>query len=667
MKKVQLKEMHLVNFRGHKNLKVSFSNETTISGDNRLGKSTVFDAFIWTLFGKDQFDRKDHEIIPIIDNKRADRIDPEVTVVIEFENREMSLKRVMHQKWVRKRGTAEEVFDGCDTLYYINDVPLKAGEYKARVDLIVEESLFKLITNPSSFLSLHWTKQREFLFQIAGTISDNEIAATDPRFAQLLEMLKGEKLAEFKKSLSARKKKLKEDLENIQPRIDQTSRLMPEMADYSAIEKELANVDEQMKAIDEQLSDRSKAIRSQYEEIQGYQKQINDLKTKKQNIINEATTKASQEANEHNNQGLTLSSTALNIQMKLKLARADRELLVKEILGKEKQIANLEEDKKQLRKEWEDENAKEYNEKAGCLTCPAFGHECSDAHAISQHNNDKEAAVNKFFDAKQKRLNSINEEGMNKAQMQGDLETLIAGLKAELVTSEANVLNLEADYKEATEKSDSFQKIEPKPVYAQEIPECVEIQKNINSIQTIVEELEAMQTIDNSDLTAKKQQLNGRRDELKSQLSAKDTIEKYKAEIKRLEAEGAQLSQQISDLEKIEFTIEDFNRVKIEEADKRVNRQFEIVKFQLFDKTIDGNEFETCIALNKAGVPISATNTAEKINAGLDIIRTLSRFYNVSAPIFCDGAESNNNYLSTDAQMIFLRVTKEKQLTISNY
>ena len=91
---------------------------------------------------------------------------------------------------------------------------------------LVEESIFKLITNPSAFLSLHWTKQREFLFQIAGTITDAQIAATDPKFASLLELVNGKKLAEFKKEIAAKKKKkAKKNWTTLQPRIDQTAKL----------------------------------------------------------------------------------------------------------------------------------------------------------------------------------------------------------------------------------------------------------------------------------------------------------------------------------------------------------------------------------------------------------------------------------------------------------
>ena len=133
-----------------------------------------------------------------------------------------------------------------------------------------------------------------------------------------------------------------------------------------------------------------------------------------------------------------------------------------------------------------------------------------------------------------------------------------------------------------------------------------------------------------------------------------------------LKNEASNYAQQIADIEKQEFAIDEFNKVRIDECESRINGMFQIVKFQLFDKTIDGNEFECCIALNKAGVPISATNTAERINAGLDIIRTLAEFYNVSAPVFIDGSESINRFIDINAQPIFFRVTNEKVLTMTN-
>lgn len=210
MKKIILKEISLVNFRGVKEKRIEFGEkETSIYGRNATRKSTIFDAFIWLLFGKDQFDRKDFEIIPIENGKRLDRVDAEVSAIIEIDGQEMKLKRVLHQKWVRRRGTSEEVFDGCETLYYINDVPLRAGDYKTKIDEIIDETIFKMITNPSFFLSLNWKEQREQLFRIAGTVSDEQIAATNKDFKDLLDEISGKSMQEFKKEISAKKKKTK--------------------------------------------------------------------------------------------------------------------------------------------------------------------------------------------------------------------------------------------------------------------------------------------------------------------------------------------------------------------------------------------------------------------------------------------------------------------------
>ena len=52
MKKIKLKSIRLENFKGIKNLDVKFSDRTEIMGRNAAGKTTVFDAFTWLLFGK---------------------------------------------------------------------------------------------------------------------------------------------------------------------------------------------------------------------------------------------------------------------------------------------------------------------------------------------------------------------------------------------------------------------------------------------------------------------------------------------------------------------------------------------------------------------------------------------------------------------------------------
>ena len=663
MKKVTLKELTLVNFRGHKNLTVIFNERTVISGDNRLGKSTIFDAFVWALFGKDQFDRKDFEIIPIINGQQLERIDPEVTIGLDVDGRNYTLRRVYHQKWVRKRGTAEEVFDGCETLYYINDVPQKAGEYKNRVDDMIEESVFKLITNPATFLNLHWTKQREFLFQIAGTVADAEIASTKPEFGKLLEMLSDKSLIDFKKELSTRKKKLKADLDDIQPRIDQTSRLMPESADWKEIEQTIKQVEKQIRDIETMMSDRAAAIRGQFEEIQAKQKSINDLKSRQMQIVNVSRQQETQRAFDANQERQRIENIVNTLKRSIDNDKHEIESINRMIAETKRQISEKEQELVTLRAEWNVENEKEYQEKSGCFICPVFSHECSDLTAQSKHEEAQDKAKVLFFENKDKKLKDITAKGQAKGK---ELEGLTARLRILDLDGEKAQISLEEHESDLRNESYKLQKIgiaKMNEIIANEIPAWQELDAEIKAIEATITEVKP---VENADLSEKKAEHVAVLDELKKKLAGRDLITRYNEEIEKLEAQGKNIAQQIADLESMEFTIDAFNKVKIDEVDKRINRMFEIVKFKLFDSTIDGNQFEACIPTNKSGVPISATNTAERINAGLDLINVLSDFYNVSAPIFVDGAESVNAFIQTKAQMIHLAVTKEKQLTFSH-
>ncbi len=154
-----------------------------------------------------------------------------------------------------------------------------------------------------------------------------------------------------------------------------------------------------------------------------------------------------------------------------------------------------------------------------------------------------------------------------------------------------------------------------------------------------------------------------KRDEIKHQLTKRLQIKQYQKEIADLEAKGRDLAQKIADVEREEYVITSFTKAKIEECERRINNLFSFVKFKLFDYTIEGNETETCVPL-AGGVPFQTANTASKINAGLDIINALTRFYGVEAPIFIDNRESINALIPTNSQIINLVVSNDKELII---
>ena len=135
--------------------------------------------------------------------------------------------------------------------------------------------------------------------------------------------------------------------------------------------------------------------------------------------------------------------------------------------------------------------------------------------------------------------------------------------------------------------------------------------------------------------------------------------------IAELETQFKTLNDSISELEGIEFTMQEFSKRKSSLIGDRVNGLFKLVKFKMFDTQVNGAEVETCVATVN-GVPYNdGLNQAMRVNAGLDIINAISKHIGVSAPIFIDQAESINDLIPTNSQLVRLMVTKDNQLTIS--
>lgn len=123
--KVFLKELELKNFKGIDHLNIKFKENTLILGANATGKTTVFDAFIWLLFGKDSTNKKDFSIKGIEADGEVPNCDHIVAGVIEVDGQEILLKKTFKEKWTTKRGSQEKVYSGNTTEYEINGIPKK--------------------------------------------------------------------------------------------------------------------------------------------------------------------------------------------------------------------------------------------------------------------------------------------------------------------------------------------------------------------------------------------------------------------------------------------------------------------------------------------------------------------------------------------------------------
>lgn len=124
MKRITLLSMDIQNFKGCAGRTIDFADKTKICGANATGKTTLFDAFTWLLFGNDSLGSADFDIRPLdADGKMIDNIEISVKARISVDGEEYELKKTQKQKWVKRRGTDTTEFQGNVNEFEINGYP----------------------------------------------------------------------------------------------------------------------------------------------------------------------------------------------------------------------------------------------------------------------------------------------------------------------------------------------------------------------------------------------------------------------------------------------------------------------------------------------------------------------------------------------------------------
>src|SRR5699024_2857755 len=262
--------LKLTNFKGIKSFELNANGEDMkVFGENATGKTTIFDAFVWLLFGKDSQNSTQFEIKTLRDGKPIHKLNHEVEATLLVNGQELTLKKVYKEKWTKKRGSVTESFSGHTTDYYIDGVPSKKKEYDEMIGSIVNEDVFKLLTNPLYFNEqLKWQDRRKTLLEIAGDITDEEIISSNESLAKLTEILGNRSIHDHKKVIAAKRKEINQELERIPIRIDEINRNLP---DVSGLNKE---------EIETKLNDLSSKIDAKNEQINNLRNgsKVNEIK-----------------------------------------------------------------------------------------------------------------------------------------------------------------------------------------------------------------------------------------------------------------------------------------------------------------------------------------------------------------------------------------------------
>ena len=645
---IKLLQMSLRNFKKVKALDIDFGDITIISGDNATGKTTVFDAFTWLLFGKNSNNAKDFNIKTLdANNNPIHRLEHEVSALLDVDGRHISLKKIFKEKWVKKRGSETAEMTGHETEHFVDDVPLALGEYKSRVDFIIKEEIAKLITNPLFFNQMNWTERRSVLESMAGVISNDlildSISTTQNKgtIANLTNILNsGKNLVDFKKEIAVKKKRIKEQLESIPTRIDETNRMMPEVVDYAAIEKKILDKNNEIADIEILIEDSTKAHKAELDRINNLNTELNNLKIK----LSEARTNRTSVGR---NKISVLENEIRAIEIK---SQANMLPAVESEIKKHKaKISELTTANNELRKQWDEENAKNVVIDDHKLNCPT----CKQALPEAQRNNTVETLTKNFNENKQRVLTRINEVGQENKKEIERLTGLVAQKEESLVALKDLIAQDERRLVELRDKIE-IEKSTPDAPTAEEL----KLQKQIDDF--VIPEL----TIDNSELKNNRAVIKAEIDSLKNMLTGKEQTSKLNARIAELEAEEKTLSQELADLERTEFAIEAYNKAKVDTIEQRINNKFSLVKFKMFNTQINGG-IEECCECMVDGVPYTDVNTAGKINAGIDIINALCKHYSINAPVWIDNRESIIRILPCDSQIINLKAVKDAKLTVT--
>lgn len=640
MKEIIILRLTLLNFKGIRSLTVDFDeHETNIYGANAAGKTTVFDAFRWVLFGKDCNDRKDFNIKTIgADGKPIERLPHEVTADLVVDGEQITLKKCYVEKWTKKRGSAVETFSGHAVECYYNDVPCSVKEYEAKVSEICDEQVFKLITNPLFFTSQKKDFQRGMLINLAGDVTNQELVDENPEFSELVGMLSGKTVEELKREVARKKRKIKDGIDNIPARIDERKRDMPEVLDWSAIETNIKVHEYEITQLDAQIADRSKAFNEITKHKQEVAKQLSEVKssiTARQFELKDKLLADYNESRRAHDTAVQRATTLCNERRVKGLAQPRLE----------KELASLKEKREGLIAEWRNIKAMTFAEPdRNEFVCPT----CKRPLEADDVDAKIEELRTAFNADKSKRLESNKTLGI-------ETKNAIEAKEAEIKAINDGCFKLDNEIAEI-ENSASY-KTEPTEPNIEPMIEAdstlQELKAKVANLQTELDkEVSAPDTSDLQELKSKHQEaINA--DKVK--LHNRETIANSNKRIKELEDEYKTSQDELARLEGIEFTIQQFCKARIEHVESRINGMFKLVRFKMYEQQINGGEIETCEATVN-GVPFSDLNNAMKINAGLDIINAICAANGIIAPIFIDNRESVSDIVSTQSQIVNLIV-----------
>lgn len=642
MREIKILRMTIENFKGHSYLNLQLDGKSVgIYGDNATGKTSVYDALTWLLFGKDSQGNgeKNIDLKPLDANGEVRDHQAITSVEVEFQvdGELVELKRTLREVWATRRGSSTPAYEGNISDYFVDGVPQKKNEYDRRVRELVSEELFRMLTSVSYFAStMKWQDRRAVLFDMTGTMSDKEIMAQNADFAPLLDSMGKLNLSEFKAKLASQKKGLTGVRDDAPTRINECQRNLQELVEIDFAEAR--ECEKRLVADQEELSAQLIALQSD-----------TALESKRLEI---RAVKLDRDALESQNRAYrdTQKTPGPDIEMLRRIMSGEEMRLnhLNTIISSTRSgLTRYDHEIQKTREDWVCVNGEAF---AGGA-CPT----CGQNLPFEQLKVKTEA----FEESKRKRLTEI--------------ETKAAQLKQDKQNDIARLADLE---REATERASHIDALKAEIQQAQSVvsgpvsdmdgytEKLTDLNEKITALQNEYNQIGQSAAAVRDDIRSK---LNAVNDQLRFTrgIIAKEAVkEQVERRIAELKTDAKNAAEALESIEAMLHMIETFTRYKAKFVETSINDLFRIATFRLFREQANGGLEERCDVVYD-GVPFMGLNNGMKVNVGIDIINALSRHYGVNVPLFVDNAEAVTRLETCGAQLIRLVVSEEdKELRI---
>lgn len=622
---MKLTQLNLQNFKGIEFGDFRFTNNTIIRGDNATGKTTVFDALCWLLFGKDSLDRADFQIKTLKNGEPVHNVNHMVQAAFDNEDGTgFTLKRIYREKYSNPRG-GEVKLTSHTTDYFINDVPSKEKEYKAFINNMINEDVFKLITNPLFFNEQYtWQNRRKLLLEMCGDVDDASVINSKDELKRLTELLNGRSVDEQRKIIASKKTAINKELDMIPVRIDEAVKCKPTPLEAEQkLKDDIATIETAIKQLEE---DKSVIVNG----LDGAERtaKIREVKRK-------LADRKSQLMNEHTDNERRLEHEYKLSLVQLQMVESERDRYKDREYELDSQIKQEEARIEKLQAEFDTFNKQQFDDE-NCPTCGQPYPAEKRAELEAMFNIQKATNLEEW----QKLINSA------KALRQNYIEQKeIMQVKADGMSSQIEELSNTKDTKQKAMNE------------VGEVDLDNDVQVNDLKAELFMLELDEDNTSDDQlkRIDSELSELADKRSTLQTELTKYDVIRDITKRINELEQEQQRLINEKNLVDETAFLLDEFVKAKVEMLEDTINKHFTITTFKMANVLVNGS-VEDCCETMVDGVPYRSLNNAARINAGIDVINALTKFYKVNAPVFIDNAEAVTKFIDCKSQTIKLIV-----------